>query len=1296
MNRSIIIFILIIIAASTIQSLSITKHDAYFRTLELSNGEHYDIVQLTIEFDGPVYIKDTNAHLQLYSNYTHTAPSQGGGGGGGGDSMCMPDVMGTAGIAKIVFDSNVIESYGSFQNGPPNFLIPAPSTIDPVSSFLSLLGCYENPLDIYLNNTLSFILFFNNLGYTKAAWLATSPTIVFSGTIDSISNPTPGRKVVDSDAVAISSSPVFSTESFFPCDPVALAQFATELSEFLVVAQLAKTKTEFSNLQFRQASILNKAVPDACKRYVLNKLTYNDTLLTILNNKDCLSPLGSNAFAIDPCCNRTLGSTQCCQPHSITQNFSVVDQVLSTAECAHPVEIRPVIYNFADAIQQAASRSFLSSHDQQQKQQDERTRFQAFQSDCQTIVDNSDCKLDSDCLYSGTCNAQMGTCQIDYGNRTEALVSCYNDHMEDDMKFELCSIWNIPYSTDRAVMISTFLPEFRSRVLSMDCIGQSSQSFQGHWDHNTWIDGDQTGCLTAHSCNYETGNQNTITSSNQCLSGLTVQGASFCGNSFGNSQIQQVTRWARCQLVGIFNEQDCSASGIGVWLSDNGWNMCISSDSSMLPDAQTGTAFTAADCFRQINADDTLCPALYTQWTTNFPDQVANKQSFWDNTCTQDYCFSTTITAQQDCDQQRQNLFQSQDFNANNIQWDFQTQRCILTNWNRQLTLSSSFCSTYNMSFHRGVAFITGSWETPSECARGQCSSPALRNSPVSEQACQAKHSCTLPCQRCRTFMQNPNTQVEASICYVQHAMNQTSCQELGGMWQSQNQVNLCISNTVPCPYQTFSCSGNAHTQTQCSNQNTHFQEAVYLGCFWDGYVECQTEDECSAQGQCNDWELQSRVCPPGQACTDTTSECIAPWTYDDSGQRNQCPQSSGNSFQNTWSQFGCIQLSITTQQACEAHTGGFLWKTKATNSFQCINQGSACYFKDQPWNALFLAQPNTCTSCGGSIKQLYQFKTGVTLSNEIVKLQWTQRAWVTDNQWTLTVDYNKLNNEVIQAVITARAARDAVNQIAATRASVSQLLQLIVSDCIEQNVNSFALYSDPILNNVCRLNPGQVTSCGPVQYTGDENQDQSTQLGIYNILAGPYQVNAAAQITSNAGARRRRLLSDVNTALIQNALLVTVGTVVGNGVVFQAINNTAPELCLTRNANTQVSNANFTVPDFIRIVDTVPVTPLDLIIDVRGLTFCANVSISGTYFPAYVAPDWRNATSSETSTPPTVNDITSSIVSAVQKFWDDNKTIIIGVISGVGALLLLCCTWCCYKINRYGSYKQTSDGSST
>lgn len=399
----------------------------------------------------------------------------------------------------------------------------------------------------------------------------------------------------------------------------------------------------------------------------------------------------------------------------------------------------------------------------------------------------------------------------------------------------------------------------------------------------------------------------------------------------------------------------------------------------------------------------------------------------------------------------------------------------------------------------------------------------------------------------------------------------------------------------------------------------------------------------CEAQGQCNDFEMM--VCNNnGQSCN--TSVCIAPFTYDQNGNRNNCPTGNNNNV-NVYSQLGCIQSQITSHSACT--NSGYLWKTKATTQSACLAQGTACYFPDQPYNYKFLDDPSTCTSCGGVIKPIYTWTAGQPITSQIQNTIWVQKQWLPVNQWALTIDQNKLYTNVIGLAVSLKTAQLYLNQIAATIAAPIPLLQLIVANCLTKSANSLTAYSATILNNVCLINPGQGTSsnCGPIAYATAANKVNtiSAQLTILSVLEATYQAQIAANITAgNFHTANRRLLSneDTNTALVQNSYNVTVGSVIGNGIVFNTVNNTVATICLPHSANPQVASSIFTVPDFIRINTVVPVSPLNETITIQGLDYCGNVSVSGTYFPILRATNWSiltpnsnsSSSSSSSSTP--------------------------------------------------------------
>jgi len=1266
-----------------------------FRTLAIQ-GQDFNAAVFTLNFNESIYVRDINGHVQLYSNYTgftevggSSSSSSSSSSNGGGGPTCMPNVLNAAGIIQLHYNGITVESYGNFQgqNGPPEFVLLMPPSADPVNSFLNMLGCNPNFIsEPYFTTNLTAVYFLDNLGFTETQFLSYKPNITLQGgTVDSQYNPAPNGRVlvnVANHTIPITSNPVITQTTTIPCDHIGLSQYVSSINSFITIGSQSITSSQFQNLQFELAGFENRVAWTSCSDYALSLLHFQTTSLTITGVESCISPSGTLQYAMDPCCNQTITPTQCCAPHSVTQSFQLPINVTSTVAttCLNPTITQSVLIDFANTLEQADTLSFLSNTVSSDAQQLLRDQLSAFQSTCQTLVFKQACKLNTDCTYTGICNQNSGTCQLNFDQQTKALVSCFLDEMLPQMIFELCALWDIPYSTDKSVLLTTFLPQFESRILSNGCVGQSAQQFSSN----------ETSCLSQMTCNNNGMNGIPITTQQECVGTATtlVQGTSFCGQSFGNSNINQQTRWARCQLSDIENAIACNKTGYSTWIPTE--NACIMSNSSiLLPQPTTGTSgLTSSICFASVN-NDQICQLAYTQWrtqqlaglnTSSLAFAEAQFQPFWDNTCSQDICFSNTT--QQACNTYQQYLWSIDSPLADTIGYISQYSICVANNWNSEGGLNASYChSTYNMSYHRGVSYIPGAWDSVTACSTlGQCSSSNLNNIPVTLEQCQTQPDCTLPCQRCSTYMQNPITLQEATVCYNASITTQNGCNVIGGNWNNQNDVNLCVSNAVPCPvgFEVLACSNsNSLTETQCNYQAAHSAAAQFLGCQWNSYIECRTSQECEAQGQCNDQEFeQCTNNNPGEQPVCTYSACVQPWQYDINGNQIQCQQQSGNNNNNNiYSQLGCIQSNITTQQACVSK--GYLWKTKATNATQCANQGSACFLPNNPWNGYFL-NPQlsaSCQSCGGTTKHLYTYITGDFIESEIQSLVWVQRNWTTVNNWELTINYNKLQNNVINPVLNSIIARNQVNYIAATRLASAPLLQFIINNCLSNN-DSLSAVSELVLNNLCLLNPGQdKNTCGPITYN-NAHSSSSTQLPIYTVLGSIHEAKANALLAAgnhNGGNNNRRLLSssgsNTNYDLIQNQYNVTVGNIIGDGVIISYVNTTAPTLCLPHSSNPPVESASFTVPGVIVETTVIPVQPLTVPIIIQGLSYCINVTTTGTYFPALIQPNWQTyrgvLLSSSTG-------VAASSSSSSSDWWSDSTNIIIVVCASVGGVIVV------------------------
>lgn len=530
------LFILLLFCAQYVSaSLSVIDHSLVFSTIPIQ-GQDIRIAVLTVVFDGDVYLN----HQQLISNLTGVFQQQGGGGG----NNDMPLIsMATAGVARVSCGGGFHrESYqgGGGNQGPPDFLMNGPTSPEPTPSALKLIGGSSTTRvingvsypEVWASNEYVGIVFMDGGGFTQNSdFLACSPTITFPGNIDSTLNPNFGRNLTDVNGVPLHTSVTFLTETTPVCKDQALTEWTIDEAALLYRMSQASSQLEFGNLQFLAASLLTRSAWSACGAFVNSKITYTPVDVVLTGITTCVFAYGSTGFAASPCCNRTLTFTQCCSPYSVTVTEQRATGVKNVSTCQHPVAISSLLLDYAAADQKAKAEAALSGT--QNGQENDWSKYMAPVQTCQNTITNHACTDNSQCLYSNVCDPNQAICQTPWQNLSYAFAKCYITNFLPEMRFELQKTLGVAYSADLDTQTALLLPAFLARVTANDCTGPNAWQFQSRYDNNlqTWVPGNQTGCLLQQSCSVEPWNYMT---KQACLARTYPICATFDGRTYND------------------------------------------------------------------------------------------------------------------------------------------------------------------------------------------------------------------------------------------------------------------------------------------------------------------------------------------------------------------------------------------------------------------------------------------------------------------------------------------------------------------------------------------------------------------------------------------------------------------------------------------------------------------------------------------------------------------------------------------------------------------------------------------
>lgn len=164
------------------------------------------------------------------------------------------------------------------------------------------------------------------------------------------------------------------------------------------------------------------------------------------------------------------------------------------------------------------------------------------------------------------------------------------------------------------------------------------------------------------------------------------------------------------------------------------------------------------------------------------------------------------------------------------------------------------FSHTPLFLFYRfpGRNFRPGVLDTQSVCEAGRCS----LDSRLSASECASVSSCTKQCSKCRPL------NLGSTLCYAAGILSQGDCQLQSGTWDVTH--SKCVFDN----YRTEdSCLGagngtnvfeaceQQHDMEQCASMTdmSAFAQAR-LQCYANRWDQCETQQECVASGDCNDW----------------------------------------------------------------------------------------------------------------------------------------------------------------------------------------------------------------------------------------------------------------------------------------------------------------------------------------------------------------------------------------------------------------------------------------------------------
>ena len=1247
--------------------------------------QKFGIAQFVFDFDRPVALqKGANAAPRAVDSLTGLAPNA-------DPNNAMPDItsygVGLAALTCTVGSVAGISTWQSYQtmgggggDGPPSFLLIAPSTMEPVVALLNIIGgsSVANASTFLPNRLALAVLNLSPMisppGLTfdqfSAAVLACAPRISFPGNAAVVPN---AQSADPSRLVAVAGGGVYTGSVSFAaaqvvtnqCSPSAVTAFRNAfegITRSLEATLAAGAMTQQSTQQFSMAfaSLTARAGYQGCKALLESFVSISLQPRTVAGSTSCNQQWGTLAFLADPCCNSNM--QQCCVAAPTTVSVPIMtgtqDAVIAQ-KCRQPTAVKTVLSDYLSYQYQQQQAQASSSASTSSGASDAWQKYTAFMQTCQLAIYNQKCTTDAECL-SDSCDRRNGWCLVPWGSEAPLLAKCYAQNMRTDLAFEWKRMWGMPavYASP-AAEIADWQAQMAARLSSQDCAGPESDAFRsksssvkdattGQWTQMR-VPANATGCTSVKRCNWNY--QATNEASCNALQAADAARSQFCGACNGGGSCQDLTQYASC-TTWASSAQDCAERG-GSWTTTQ-WG-------------QTQCSFPALTTVDACWSDVALCTSAKAALNALPAGKMFN---YGDFACSggrgPSLCYSVSLTTRALC--------VSPSPNPNNVwlQWDEKENVCMT--WAQ----TAAQCTAYGADFRFWSArqFTSGKYDTQTLCSAGQCSIWELGQAGASASVCSSTSFCSQPCKACVSQNDvainpfNRDSTRLSQMCTVTGAMptTQADCAARNGAtWtpvsnQNGQQTSLCLLAAGASSAAACAAAGGLWQDCRSvspSECGTGAYQAQ-LQCSYNVNLDCASAGDCAAAGQCDDWEFQT--CTGATGCQ--SGACLKPYTLSDENGYPRCADESyyasikqppptganGQPQLERWARNGCIAAYLTTPQTCA--TAGFSWKRRAATQAQCAAQGTGCKEANALQWGLSTKSAAACTACGGTPTPLYTWTPGQLLTGQMHALTWQARGWVSSNRMVATMDWFALS-QVVGNVISALQMTDTVNQMKAKYAPLVQLVGVLACDCSSAALAGqcfAAAVAAPLAK--CRLDPGVASKCSGVRVASTALAGQTaSQIATVSVLgagqlAASFDRSGGSASLQNANKQKSSLgravgagLATVSAAAAQWAVVkasasansAVVGQLIGDGksVTFSGSAVSSFEICLDRNLAIATDAVSFPDTDVAAVTKTstnlagAP-QPLFATVTTNGLQVCTTITGAGagsasttvTYFP--------------------------------------------------------------------------------
>jgi len=359
------------------------------------------------------------------------------------------------------------------------------------------------------------------------------------------------------------------------------------------------------------------------------------------------------------------------------------------------------------------------------------------------------------------------------------------------------------------------------------------------------------------------------------------------------------------------------------------------------------------------------------------------------------------------------------------------------------------------------------------------------------------------------------------------------------------------------------------------------------------------------------------------------------------------------------YSRLGCINTNISEADCTYPN----VWVDKATTASECAAHGESCQSYNIPPNEY---SESECQKCNSTYSDTYQWQTGNWRVGTVEPLVWTTRNWTSVNQWTLTLDWQKLN-DVMNTVGNRIMTRQIANAFANDYGSLMPVYLFMACDCLGESAYcSLSGETLTVFDSSCVADPTSGGTCGNSGQVGfDAGGETTTTITVNLALAGSLTGGESGNVTK----RQSKPIFSVVTDAAGN----TVGQIVGRGVQVVTDKQGDYRLCLDRSLEIEIEDGNFTLPDFISVNVSgsgKPILghPLNYSVEVQGKQYCYTLQIEKNDTTKYHVPilktknaaDIHHASTSSgqlSSTTATVGQATTKSASTTQSASSTTKS---------------------------------------